>query len=163
MRMSVVAFWVGILAACATLMVHSPSQTGEQDPEAGSVRRDTAVNLVRAINTAELNYKLRNGAYADWPALVRNGDFTSEGTKWAPKEFPTIEHLHFGPGPEILAGWRLRLNLTASRQTYDLMLEDELDEKCGYAAIADERGIIREGITIDCRAEARNSGGSDKK
>jgi hypothetical protein len=30
------------------------------------------------------------------------------------------------------------------------LLEDATDEKCGYAAITDERGIIRQGKTIDC-------------
>src|ERR1700730_11717986 len=51
-------------------------------------RSSVAVDLSRAINTAELDYKMKHGVYADWATLVANGDFTSNGTKWAPKNDP---------------------------------------------------------------------------
>lgn len=35
-------------------------------------------------------------------------------------------------------------------QGYDLILEDLTDKSCGYALVTDERGIIRQGKTIDC-------------
>ena len=57
---------------------------------------------------------------------------------------------HFSKGPEILPGWTLRLNLTKDGKGYDLLLEDTSDEKRGYAAVTDERGIIRQSKAIDC-------------
>lgn len=57
---------------------------------------------------------------------------------------PQLAAAHFSKGPEILPGWTLRLNLTKDGKGYDLLLEDTSDEKCGYAAVTDERGIIRQ-------------------
>jgi hypothetical protein len=109
-----------------------------------------AVDLSRAITTAELDYKLKHGVYASWRALVANGDFTNNGTKWGPKNDPRFANVKFSSGSEVLPGWKLRLNLSADGKSFDLLLEDATDEKCGYAAITDERGIIRQGKTIDC-------------
>lgn len=53
-------------------------------------------------------------------------------------------------GNRVVPGWGLRLNLSSDGKAYDLLLEDTTDEKCGCAAITDERGIIRQGKTIDC-------------
>jgi len=51
---------------------------------------------------------------------------------------------------EIVPGWKLRLNLSHEGKAYDLTLEDATDPKCNYAAISDERGIIRQSKVIDC-------------
>jgi hypothetical protein len=32
----------------------------------------------------------------------------------------------------------------------DVWLEDLEDEKCGYAAISDETGVIRQSLALDC-------------
>jgi hypothetical protein len=44
----------------------------------------------------------------------------------------------------------LRLNLTADAQNYDVLLEDTTDKSCAYAAVTDERGVIRQSKAIDC-------------
>jgi len=121
---------------------------GIQDRE--HERRSLAVNLVRAINTAESNYKKNHGVYATWEALMGNGDFTENGTKWAPEEFPTVAHATYNRAPEIVPGWKLRLSLSKEATAYDLLLEDVSDAKCGYAVVSDERGVIRQGRMIDC-------------
>jgi hypothetical protein len=56
----------------------------------------------------------------------------------------------YGRGAEILPGWKLRLTLSKDASAYDLLLEDVTDPKCGYAVISDERGLIRQGRSIDC-------------
>lgn len=113
-------------------------------------RRSFAVNFLRAVNTAELNYKQKHGVYATWTTLIANGDFTETGTKWSTESYPTVAHALYGPGPEIVPGWRLRLNLSGSGTAYDAILEDVTDPKCGYAAFTDERGTIRQGKSVDC-------------
>jgi hypothetical protein len=45
----------------------------------------------------------------------------------------------------------LRLNITADGQGYDVLLEDTTDKNCGYAAVTDERGVIRQSKAIDCQ------------
>lgn len=113
-------------------------------------QRSMAVNIVKAINAAEANYKKNHGVYASWSTLVSTGDFTSSGTKWSSEEFPTVAHAMYGPGPEIVPGWKLRLNLSKDGAAYDLLLEDLHDPKCGYAVMSDERARVRQGRVIEC-------------
>jgi len=109
-----------------------------------------AINIVRAINAAEANYKKKHGAYATWDTLIANGDFTDAGTKWAPESLPTVSHAMYGSGPEIVPGWKLRLTLSKDGTAYDLLLEDVNDPKCRFAVGSDDRGMIRQSKAIDC-------------
>lgn len=113
-------------------------------------RRSFAQNLVKAINAAEADYRKKHDVYANWDTLMGIGDFSSNGTKWAPADFPTVAHALYGSGAEIVPGWRLRLQLSNGNKSYDLLLEDVTDPKCSYAVFCDERGLIRQGKSIDC-------------
>lgn len=113
-------------------------------------RRSFAQNLARAINAAEADYFKKHGVYASWDTLTGLGDFSSTGTKWASEDFPTVAHALYGSGPEVVPGWRLRLQLSKGDKSYDALIEDVTDPKCAYAVITDERGLIRQGKSIDC-------------
>ena len=113
-------------------------------------RRSFAINLARAIQKAELDFKTKHGTYANWDSLIGNGYFTSTGTKWASPDFPTVGQALYGSGPEIVPGWRLRLSVSNNGNAYDLLLEDVTDPKCGYAALTDERGRIRQAKSLEC-------------
>ena len=113
-------------------------------------RRSFAQNLVKAINAAETDYHKKHDVYANWDTLIGIGDFSSSGTKWAPADFPTVAQALYGNGAEIVPGWRLRLHLSKGDKAYDLLLEDVTDPKCGFAVFSDERGLIRQGKSIDC-------------
>jgi hypothetical protein len=138
----------GILLALSSTRAQKAPSPGVADRE--RERRSLAVNIVRAINTAEANFKQKQGVYATWDTLISNGDFTDTGTKWAPESLPTVKHAMYGRGPEIVPGWRLRLVLSKDGTAYDLLLEDVNDPKCGYAVVSDERGRIRESKVIGC-------------
>jgi hypothetical protein len=113
-------------------------------------RRSFAQNLVKAINAAETDYRQKHDVYANWDTLLGIGDFSANGTKWAPADFPTVAHALFGSGAEIVPGWRLRLHLSNAEKAYDLLLEDVTDPKCSFTVFSDERGLIRQGKSIDC-------------
>jgi hypothetical protein len=113
-------------------------------------RHSLAVNIVRAINAAEANYKKTQGAYATWDTMLSNLDFTDSGTKWSSESYPTVAHAMYGSGPEIVPGWKLRLVISKDGHAYDLLLEDVSDSKCGFAIMSDDRGMIRQGKYIDC-------------
>ena len=113
-------------------------------------RRSFAQNLVKALNAAEADYRKKHDVYANWDTLVGIGDFSSTGTKWAPADFPTVAHALYGNGAEIVPGWRLRLHLSKGDKAYNLLLEDVTDPKCSYVVFSDERGLIRQGKSIDC-------------
>jgi hypothetical protein len=113
-------------------------------------QHNLAINIVRAINAAEANYKKTHGTYATWSTLFTGGDFTDAGTKWSSESMPAVAHAMYGSGPEIVPGWKLRLNLSKDGAAYDLALEDVTDPKCGFAVTSDERGMIRQGRSVDC-------------
>jgi len=113
-------------------------------------RHSFAQVLARAINAAEADYFKKHGVYATWDILTGLGDFSPTGTRWVSDDFPTVAHALYGSGPEIVPGWRLRLQLSKGEKAYDVLIEDVNDPKCGYAVLTDERGIIRQGISIDC-------------
>jgi hypothetical protein len=147
-KISVLVLLAGILLALPG--ANAQKKAGPGMPDREQERRSLAVNIVRAINTAEAGYKKKQGVYATWSTLISNGDFTDTGTKWAPESLPTVAHAMYGSGPEIVPGWKLRLTLSKDATAYDLLLEDVSDPKCGYAVISDERGLIREGSVIGC-------------
>ena len=113
-------------------------------------KHSLAINLLRAINTAENDYQQKHGAYAPWDTLLNSEEFTQYGIKLAARNEPKLGTVHLSNGPEILTGWRLRLDLTAESKGYNVILEDTEDKQCGYAAITDERGLIRQGKVINC-------------
>ena len=146
---SVVA--VVVLAGILQLLASAHAQKGSPGlPEREKERHSLAINLTRAINAAEANYKKDHGVYTDWETLVGNGDFTDTGTKWAPESFTTVAHAMYGRGAEIVPGWKLRLNVAKEGTGYDLLLEDVTDPKCGYAVVSDERGRIRQSKSVEC-------------
>ena len=108
-----------------------------------------AVGLLRSINTVEFSYQVGHGSYAGWDELLASKEFMGF-EKECLAHIPEFATARFTKGPEILPGWRLRLNLTNDGKGYDLLLEDTTDKKCGYAAATDERGIIRQSKWIDC-------------
>lgn len=137
-----------ILAAAAPL---SSQNAPDQATDPDHAQHRLAVNLLRAINTAEMDYKNKHGVYASKDTLLASEEFTGRGMAWAAKNDPQLASAHVSIGPEVLPGWSLRLNLTADGQAYDLVLEDLTDKACGYAAITDERGVIRQSKTIGCK------------
>ena len=147
------------------LVVQTPQFGQDTSTDLGKAhRRQLAISLLRTINTAEVTYHSENGSYATWQTLLsshrqyfdeflaRNrvvnfvkGRETSDTVRLQP-----IFALHFNDPPEILHGWNLRLNVHSDGQGYDLLLIDMTDEKCAYAALTDENGVIRQSKAIDC-------------
>ena len=118
---------------------HSPS-------DADRAKHVLAISVLRSLNTAELEYKNSHGMYAGKDVLLASDGFKG---KWMPK-IESVAKAPLSSGPEILPGWSLRLNVTTDGQGYDLLLEDTTDKSCGYAAVTDERGVIRQSKAIDC-------------
>ena len=116
--------------------------------KADQARHRFAIDLLRSINTTEVTCHTKNGSFVMWMALVSCRPENFEG-------FHAINGLpqapvHFSDAPEILPGWNLRLNVHPDGQGYDVLLRDMTDEKCGYAALTDENGVIRQSKAIDC-------------
>lgn len=114
--------------------------------DADHTKHVLAINLLRAINTAELEYKMNHGGYAARDVLLASQEF--KGRRFV---FGRQERVNVPVGdPQIPPGWSLRLNVASDGKSYDALLEDTTDTTCGYAAVTDERGIIRQSKAIDC-------------
>jgi hypothetical protein len=115
------------------------TSAGAQEPD--MEKRATMLGLVRTINTLEVTDFSQYGSYESWQTLRERHLRDLDG--WLARFYSSKAHAHFGDMPEILPGWGLRLNVNADGQGYVLVLEDTAD-KTGYAALSDERGVIRE-------------------
>jgi len=147
MRVAGIALCVGLLFSSKVSAQRKASPT-VQDRQ--REQHSLAFNLVAAINAAEASSKKKTGAYATWEMLYSSGEFTSTGTKWAPESMPTVRNAMYGPGPEIVPGWKLRLTISKDAKAYSLLLEDANDPKCRYAVVSDETGLLRQSRSIDC-------------
>jgi hypothetical protein len=115
-------------------------------PRPDAERRAHILGLLRTVNTSEVVYKSKYGSFGTWQALLSDQPQYFE-------EFLSINGLlqlkaRFGNAPEILPRWNLRLNVHTDGQGYDVSLEDTADSK-GYAALSDERLVIREGKWLE--------------
>ncbi|HEY6269798.1 MAG TPA: hypothetical protein VIX11_15975 [Candidatus Acidoferrum sp.] len=124
-----------------------------QDTSAGPAKADqerrmVAVSLVRTINTAEATYRATNGSFVVWKTLV--SEHQQYFDKFLAMHGLLKTNAHFSDAPEILPSWNLRLNVHLDGQGYDVLLRDMTDDKCGYAALTDENGVIRQSKAIDC-------------
>jgi hypothetical protein len=108
-------------------------------PSPNPERRALALSLLRTINTAEVVELMKYGAYASWETLLAHNPDVYECLA---RNYPET-NLRFADMPEILPGYRLRLNVHSDGQGYDVLLEDATD-KNGYAVLSDERAVIRE-------------------
>lgn len=141
------------LVILAILTTAPPSHAQKPTVPAASrenERRSFATNVLRALYNAELDYKTKHGTYANWQTLIGEGYFGDSGTKFISEDFPTVAHALYGLGPEIVPGWKLRLSLSNNGKSYDALLEDVTDPKCGYAGVTDERGLIRHSKSVAC-------------
>jgi len=145
---------VPLFILAVTIAIALPARPQKAPPLPPETRENEchsfAVNVLRAINNSELDYKKQHGTYANWGALIENGYFTESGTKFISEDFFTVAHALYGRGPEIVPGWKLRLNTSNNGLSYDALLEDVNDPKCGFAGLTDERGLVRLGKSVAC-------------
>jgi hypothetical protein len=145
-------FWISVVLSWVLLTGAPTSQKAQEVPTAAEkseqLRHQFALNVVRAINTAEAVDHTKFGSYSEWPALLSNhADYFNQLVSVHRAEPPDAS---FGDLPEVLPGWNLRMNIHADGQGYDLLLRDMTDKKCGYAVVTDEHAVIRQSKTVDC-------------
>ena len=144
--------WVALVVASLILIVAAPQrgQTPEQSSDNARARRSVAINTLRTLNTVEYAYRSTHGTFASWDVLAVSEEFSGRRIFFPAQNAPQLADAHFAKRPEILPGWTLRLNVTSDGKGYDVLLEDKTDKACGYAAITNESGLIRQSKTLDC-------------
>jgi len=152
--------WGILTSLLLVLLVVQTPQFGQNtsiDPGKAH-RRQLAISLLRTINTAEATYHSENGSYATWQTLSSSyrkvfDDFLARHSEFyfGPQDTATrhiLPPIQFNDPPQILPGWNLRLNVHSRGQGYDLLLTDMTDQKCEYAVLTDENGVIRQSKAI---------------
>ena len=144
------------LILSGVLLIFLPGITNSQNAqEAPAVpekmeqpRHQTAVALLRTINTAEIVDLSTYGSFSSWEILVsHNQQYFDDFAAMNRQQIPDSK---FGEPPEILAGWNLRLNVHTDGQGYDLMLQDTTDKRCPSALFTNEAAVIWESKAIGC-------------
>jgi hypothetical protein len=141
------------LLALFVLVVLTPQfaqDTLTNPPGPDPDRRAHIFGLLKAINTAEIIYESQYRSFGTWQDLL----------PYQPQYFEEVlsvnglpqTNVRSGEAPETLPGWNLRLNVHTDGHGYDVLIEDVAD-KSGYAALSDERALIRECHFLD-RARA---------
>ena len=142
-----------VVAVSSVLFLVFPfSQRAQNSPAKADnsqhAKRSFAINLLRAINTAEMAYRDKHGSFANWHDLRNSEEFTANGLKWAARQEPQLSLVQLSDGSQVAPGWSLRFNLIADSRGYDVLLEDTTENSRGYAVFTDERGLIRESSAL---------------
>lgn len=147
-RVVAVGIAVSVAFVCAGLVAAQQSrrQHGLARPQAVETSRDSrmiGIEVVRNIETAEIEHRGWHGAFADWTELYRSPD---EEKRW--------QRLHVSAGPEVIPGWKLSLVAAADGKSFNLSLRNVTDP-CGFSFFSDQRGVIYQGGVIDCSVELK--------
>jgi hypothetical protein len=134
------------------LMFQTPQfaqDTSQNASPTDLARHRMAVSFLRALNTAKVVARAKNGAFLPWKPLL-TGQPGFFGARFL--EINGLEKTvsQVSDEPEVLPGWNLRLNVHEDGRGYDVLLIDKRDKACSYAALTDQSGVIRQSKAIDC-------------
>ena len=137
-----------VLSTLLLALALGPSQfaqdapaTQKPDTERYTEKRSAMFALVRTINTTEVSDYSQYGSFELWQTILeRHG---KDLNQWLTQFYSHDASVHFADAPEILPGWNLRLTVPSDGSGWVVMIEDTND-KNGFAALSDERGVIWE-------------------
>ena len=136
-----------------------PSSEGPNRQELGA-----AVNLIRAINTAEMQYKAKHDElFAAWDDLVVSYEF--QEVLALPQCPAEVKNANFKDPSNIMPGWQLRLFVSASGEHYvATLVRGSMGQNvpisvsgCWPALFSDDQGLIRQAVGIGCATDAVSS------
>lgn len=119
-----------IIIPVVLLIVALSAASSAQDQKSPSQEeRGKAINLVRAINTAEVLYSVNisHGRFALWTELYDSG---------------LVKDLQVSPGPEVIPGDHLDLLASPDGKSFMLALHDKKDGDGLFSVFSDQSGII---------------------
>jgi hypothetical protein len=125
-----------IISAVVLLIVALSAASRAQDQKSPSQEeRLKAVNLVRAINTAEVRYNMGTAKGAN----DGHGRFASWTELYSSK---LVKDLQVSPGPEVIPGYHLDLLASPDGKSFMIALHDTKDGDGLFSVFSDQSGII---------------------
>lgn len=120
-----------VASAYAQECLHGRGETPDQ-----AARRREALTATRTINNIQANQPgAVNKVYLRHADLVNS----SFAVKMRDSANQTAKRISLNPDEEILAGWKLTLDVT--EQGYWFMIKDTTDP-CGFAYVSNQAGLI---------------------
>jgi hypothetical protein len=125
-----------IISAVGLLLVVLSAVLRAQDQKSPSQEeRRKAINLVRAINVAEVRYSSGtakgandgHGRFGSWTELYSSG---------------LVKELQVSPGSEVISGYHLDLLASPDGQSFMIALHDKKDGDGLFSVFSDQTGII---------------------
>ena len=126
------------LAALTATLLLALALFAQTTPTADS--RATAINGLRLLNTAQMQFHLQHGRYASLTELAALLDATK------PSYRASMPHLDPAAGKDALAGFELAIGVGESG--YTLTLKEQ--KPCGAFAYSDQVGLIFVGKALGC-------------
>lgn len=103
----------GLLFTIALLAgIYATTKTATAQPD-DSLQKESAVNLLRVINTAEMTYHAQKGKYGDLAQLMKAELLRPESAR-----FPSGKQFNAANPKEPVPGLRLNLSLPEERNSY---------------------------------------------
>ena len=131
-----------LLAFLIAATIVATAQTQEPTPE-----RVLAVQVLRALNTAEVNYASGAGHFGTWddlrPVVAKWKAQTAKGT-WG----DALQSLDPDLTNDPLPGWKLRIMVANDGKHYSLELHK--DQQCDVNGFSDDTGVIYLGASLGC-------------
>jgi hypothetical protein len=132
--MRISRFQVGSTMLLVVVALSAASRAPDQKSPSQEERRK-AINLVRAINVAEVRYSSGttkgandgHGRFGSWTELYSSG---------------LLKDLQVSPGPEVIPGDRLDLLASPDGQSFMIALHDTRDGDGLFSVFSDQSGII---------------------
>jgi hypothetical protein len=130
----------------ATPLVDTPQDSLKE-------KKNLAVNFVRLVNTAEMNYRHDEGRYGTFAYLVKSSELQKVSARF-PQFASVLQGINSQSESEPIAGLQFGLVLAGDGTKYKLSVREKQDKPaCGFAFFSDESGLIFEGRVIDCPAQ----------
>ncbi len=117
--------------AFAQQCLHDPNETPEQ-----VTRKRAALTATRMINNIQINRP-----EAAKQVFLRHEELAAApfAAQMQASQNPVVQQISLSPGTDILPGWRLTLDVTASG--YWFTVKDTTDP-CGFSFISNNSGLI---------------------
>jgi hypothetical protein len=134
MRISLFQIISGVVLLLVALSAASRAQ---EQKSPSQEERAKAINLVRAINTAEVRYNMDpnsgHGSFASWTELYGSG---------------LMKDLQVSPGPEVMPGFHLEVLASSDGKSFLVSLHDTKDGDGLFSVFSDASGIIYMGAPL---------------
>jgi hypothetical protein len=153
MKSTSVTLKVIVLLLSGVVTSQSAQDVGPIANKFDQPRHQTAVALLRTINTAEVVNLSTYGSFSVWQILLAHYQQSFDNFAAMAVHEQQIPKSQFAEPPEIMPGWNLRMNVHPDGQGYDLMLQDMTDKKCGSALFTNETTVIWESTALGCRTD----------